>query len=154
VIKLAIYHRYLTHVLFYFCLSLFVMGLIRYGQGRWSKIVENYVCNKTPQQVQSYATSFFRQLPDEYVHGLKKGKYDSNGINSSSASYNSMHNMIAINGPAKETLTLFPIVPTYHGGEASSNNNTNNYEASNSMTLSSPSAGDGGVDLELHLGLY
>jgi hypothetical protein len=140
--------------LFYFCISLFVMGMIRYGQGRWSKIAENYVCNKTPQQVQSYATSFFRHLPNEYVHGLKKRKNDSNGINSSSASYYSMHNMISDNDPAKETLTLFPIVPTYHGGEASSsNNNTNNYEASTSMTLRSPSAGVGGVDLELRLGL-
>jgi hypothetical protein len=60
--------------------------------------------------------------------------------------------MIANNGPAKETLTLFPVVPTYHGGEASNSNNTNNYEASTSMTLPSAS-GDGGVDLELRLGL-
>ncbi|AET03563.1 putative transcription factor MYB/SANT family [Medicago truncatula] len=135
--------------------DLFVMGLIKYGQGRWGKIAENFVCNKTPQQVQSYAASFFRHLPDEYVHGLKKRKYDFNGINSSSsASYYSMHNMIANNDPAKETLALFPIVPTYHEGEASRRNNTNNYEASTSMTLPSPSAGDGGVDLELRLGLY
>jgi len=134
--------------LFYFGISLFVMGLIRYGKGRWSKIAENYVCNKTRQQVQRYATSFFRYLPDEYVHGLRKRKQNTNWINSSSASYYSMHNMIANDDPVTETLTLFPIVSTYHGGEAS------NKGASTTMTLPSPSAGDGGVDLELRLGLY
>lgn len=60
--------------------------------------------------------------------------------------------MTVNNDPAKETLTLFPEVPTYYG-EASSSKNTNNYEASTSMTLPVVSVGDWEVDVELHLGL-
>jgi len=131
--------------LFYVCLSLFVMGLIKYGKGRWSEIAKNFVCNKTPDQVQSYATSFFRYLPDTYVHGLRKRKR--------TLIENPNQNMIVNNDPAKETLTLFPDVPTHYGGEASISNNTNNYEASTSMTLPVVFVGDGEVDVELCLGL-
>ena len=111
--------------------------MIKYGKGKWSEIAKNFVCNKTPQQVQSYANSFFRYLPDTYLHGLRKRK---------------RNNMIVNNDLAKETLTLFPEVPTFYGGEASSSKNTNNYEAGTSMPL--PVVfGDGEVDVELHLGL-
>jgi len=61
--------------------------------------------------------------------------------------------MIVNNDLAKETLTLFPEVPTFYGGEASSSKNTNNYEASTSMTLPVVYVGHGEVDLELRLGL-
>ncbi|RYR08513.1 hypothetical protein Ahy_B05g076249 [Arachis hypogaea] len=42
---------------------LFLMGLSKYGRGRWSKIARHYLHNKTPQQVQSYANRFFSHLP-------------------------------------------------------------------------------------------
>jgi len=119
------------------------MGQIKYGKGRWSEIAKHFVCNKTPQQVQSYATSFFKYLPDIYVHGLRKRTLIENPN----------HNMIVNNDPTKETLTLFPDVPTYYGGEASSSNKTNNYEANTSMTLPVVFVGDGEVDVELRLGL-
>nr|QSD99520.1 MYB family transcription factor [Melilotus albus] len=131
--------------------DLFLMGLIKYGKGNWSKIAKHFVCNKTRQQVQSYATSFFKNLPDTYVHGFKKRKLIPNPYSASN-----IYNVLA-----KDTLTLFPEktpfnynkAPTYYGGEASSSNTTNNYEASTSMNLPSASGGDEEVDLELRLGL-
>nr|QSD99552.1 MYB family transcription factor [Melilotus albus] len=128
--------------------DLFVMGLMEYGKGKWSKIAKHFVCNKTPQQVQSYATNFFKRLPVASMHaGFRKRKLVANP------------NYSASNDPAKETLTLLPEIPpfyynapTYYGGEASSSNTTNNYGASTSMTLPSAS-GQGEVDLELRLGL-
>ena len=117
------------------------MGMIKYGKGKWSEIAKNFVCNKTPQQVQSYGNSFFRYLPGTYLHGLRKRKR------------NNTNNMIVNNDPAKKTLNLFPDVPRYYGGEASSSKNTNNYEASTSMTLPVVSVGNGEVDVELRLGI-
>nr|QSD99538.1 MYB family transcription factor [Melilotus albus] len=128
--------------------DLFVMGMIKYGKGKWSKIAKHFVCNKTPQQVQSYATSFFKYLPDTYVHGFRKGKLIPNPNYS-----------LPNNGLAKDTLHLFPKkapfyynVPIHYEGEASSSRITNNYEAITSMSLPSAAA-NGEVDLELRLGL-
>jgi len=112
------------------------MGLIKYGKGKWSQIAKNYVCSKTPQQVKSYGASFFKHLPATFVHGFRKRILIENPNN-----YASMNNRNSSSAP-------------YYGGEASSSNNTNNYEASTSITLPSPSVGDGGIDLELRLGLY
>ncbi|TKY58397.1 Transcription factor DIVARICATA [Spatholobus suberectus] len=53
--------------------ELFVMGLIKYGKGRWTKIARDFVCSKTPQEVQSYAANFSRHLPPPtYPHGFRR----------------------------------------------------------------------------------
>ncbi|KAL5063556.1 hypothetical protein RYX36_025293 [Vicia faba] len=108
--------------------DLFVMGLIEYGKGKWTKIAKHYVCNKTPQQVQSHARSFFKHLPPTYVHGFRRKKLNSNPNNSLST-----RNV--------ETLNLFP-KKAYTG------------ESSSSMTVPSVSACNGEVDVELRLSLY
>jgi hypothetical protein len=142
------------------------MGLIEYGKGRWSKIAKHYVCNKTPQQVQNYAASFFKHLPPAYVHGFKRRKQISNPNNSFSnrnknSSYYSMPNM---NDLTKEALTLLPETAPYHkvgkyyGGEASSSNNYRIVEmindgASTSITLPNAASTNEKIDLELRLAL-
>jgi hypothetical protein len=136
------------------------MGLIEYGKGRWSKIAKHFVCNKTPQQVQNYAASFFKHLPPAYVHGFKRRKQISNPNNSFSnrnknSSYYSMPNMIPNNDPTKETHIPYHKVGKYYGGEASSSNNyrmvemMNDGARSTSMTLPT----NGKIDLELRLAL-
>ncbi|XP_058764536.1 uncharacterized protein LOC131637994 [Vicia villosa] len=107
--------------------DLFVMGLIEYGKGKWSKIAKHYVCNKTPQQVQSYARSFFKHLPPSYVHGFRRKKSTSN-LNNSVSRRN------------EETLALPK--KAYRG------------ESSTSITVPSVSADNGEVDLKLRLSLY
>lgn len=140
------------------------MGLIEFGKGRWSKIARHYLCNKTPQEVQSYALSFFKHMPTTYMYGLRRRKIISNTTYSASTrnirnfmvDANFMPNMISYNNELpKETLTLLPP----YGGEASTSNNTINYEtfkimssgASTSMTMPNAIA-NGEVDLELRLG--
>ncbi|KAK7360363.1 hypothetical protein VNO77_02350 [Canavalia gladiata] len=134
------------------------MGLIKYGKGRWSKIAREFLWNKTPQQVQKYAASFFRHLPSTYLHGFRrrKGTYSAvNNLMGASSSY-SMPKMV--NEP-QQTLMLFPEkapsfpIPPY--GEGSSSTNRIMYQiqlqtggASTSMTASA----NGEVDLELPLG--
>ncbi|CAK8566744.1 unnamed protein product [Lathyrus sativus] len=109
--------------------DLFVMGLIEYGKGKWSKIAKHYVCSKTPQQVQYYARSFFKYLPASYVHGFRRKKLSSNSNN-----FASRRN--------KETLNLFPMQDSRG-------------ESSTSMTVPRVSAaGNGEVDVELRLSLY
>ncbi|KAK7360364.1 hypothetical protein VNO77_02352 [Canavalia gladiata] len=138
--------------------ELFLMGLIKYGKGRWSKIAREFLWNKTPQQVQKYAASFFRHLPSTYLHGFRrrKGTYSAvNNLMGASSSY-SMPKMV--NEP-QQTLMLFPEkapsfpIPPY--GEGSSSTNRIMYQiqlqtggASTSMTASA----NGEVDLELRLG--
>ncbi|XP_045831498.1 transcription factor MYBS3-like [Trifolium pratense] len=139
--------------------DLFLMGLIEYGKGRWSKIAKHFVCSKTPQQVQNYAASFFKHLPPAYVHGFKRRKQISNPNNSFSkrnrnSSNYSMPNMI----PTKQALTLLPATAPYHqvgkyyGGEASTS--MMNDGASTSMTIMpNATSTNGKVDLELRLAL-
>ncbi|CAL5197382.1 unnamed protein product [Lathyrus oleraceus] len=108
--------------------DLFVMGLIEYGNGKWSKIAKHYICNKTPQQVQCYARSFFKYLPASYVHRFKRKKLSSNSNN-----FVSRRN--------KETLNLFP-KKDYRG------------ETSTIMNVSRADVDNGEVDVELRLSLY
>ncbi|CAL5197380.1 unnamed protein product [Lathyrus oleraceus] len=105
--------------------DLFVMGLIEYGKGKWSKIAQHYVCNKTPQQVQCYAHSFFKYLPASYVHCFKRKKLPSNSNN-----FVSRRN--------KNTLNLF-------------SKKDYREETSTTMTLPRDVVGNGKVDVELRL---
>ncbi|XP_050918077.1 transcription factor MYBS3 [Lathyrus oleraceus] len=108
--------------------DLFVMGLTEYGKGKWSKIAKHYVCNKTPQQVQCYARSFFKYLPASYVHRFKRKKLSSNTDN-------------FVSRKNKETLNLFPMKDYRE-------------ESSTFMNVPRVSSSNGEVDVELRLSLY
>ncbi|RDX93551.1 hypothetical protein CR513_24177, partial [Mucuna pruriens] len=82
--------------------------------------------NKTPQQVQSYAASFFRHLPSTYLHGFRKKKPTYYAAMAASVSYS----IDMIVKEPQQTHMLFPdkgpcpslLAPSYE--EASCNNNT------------------------------
>ncbi|KAF3440896.1 hypothetical protein FNV43_RR19182 [Rhamnella rubrinervis] len=52
--------------------ELFLMGLVRYGKGHWTKIARHFVGTKTPQQVSTYALAFFKRLPITYLYAFKR----------------------------------------------------------------------------------
>ena len=54
------------------CFRLFLMGLVRYGKGHWTKIARHFVGTKTPQQVSTYALAFFKRLPITYLYAFKR----------------------------------------------------------------------------------
>ncbi|RDX94750.1 Transcription factor DIVARICATA, partial [Mucuna pruriens] len=141
--------------------ELFVMGLIRYGKGRWTKIAKDYVCNKTPQQVQSYAASFSRNLPLPPAYSapyLMSRNW--NLTVGPSASYS----MPVIVNQSQQLFTLVPVsapfilVPTY--GEASNNTNTNTImhgfqmqtiRTTASTSMNAIASANEEIDLELRL---
>ncbi|TKY73938.1 Transcription factor DIVARICATA [Spatholobus suberectus] len=146
--------------------ELFLMGLIKYGKGRWSKIARHFVWNKTPQQVQSYAASFFRHLPSTYLHGFRRRKptYPAANLMSRNnhfmvASASASYSMPMIVNQPQQTHLFFPekapflLAPSY--GKASSNTTTINYGFQMQTGGASTSVNDsanGEVDLELRMG--
>lgn len=162
----------------HFDYRLFVKGLIKYGKGDWAKIAEEFVCNKTPQQVQSYAIIFFKNLqqsvnppPPTYSYGYssKNPTYfapypmsrnlnpmvDPSASNSMSMIVNQSQQLftpVPMNVP-------FPLVPQY--GEASTSTNTNTIAYRFQTHTSGATAGTSmhaiandnkEIDLELRLG--
>lgn len=111
---------------------LFLMGLIKYGRGHWSKIARQFLLNKTPHQVQSYGASFFRHLPSTHLHDFRRRKptYSTSSLmpknNNLMAASVSMP--MIVNELQQQTHMLFPenapflLAPSH--GEASSSNNT------------------------------
>ncbi|KAG5134452.1 hypothetical protein JHK82_025640 [Glycine max] len=156
--------------------ELFVKGLIKYGKGDWAKIAEEFVCNKTPQQVQSYAIIFFKNLqqsvsppPPTYSYGYssKNPTYfapypmsrnlnpmvDPSASNSMSMIVNQSQQLftpVPMNVP-------FPLVPQY--GEASTSTNTIAYGfqthtsgATAGTSMHAIANDNKEIDLELRLG--
>ncbi|KAG5031670.1 hypothetical protein JHK85_015652 [Glycine max] len=150
--------------------ELFLMGLIKYGKGHWSKIARHFLLNKTPQQVQSYGASFFRNLPSTHLHGFRRRKPSystsslmskNNNLMAASASTTSYFMPMIVNEP-QQTHMFFPenaplnfLLAPSHGEASSSNNNTTMYgfqmQTSGARTSMNASA-NGEVDLELRLG--
>ncbi|MED6204072.1 hypothetical protein PIB30_005469 [Stylosanthes scabra] len=85
--------------------ELFMMGLRKYGRGRWNEIAGHYLNNKTPQQIQNYADNFF-------YDSFRGRRNSSSSIYSpsSTASFRtySSENNNNNDEPIKETLMLFP----------------------------------------------
>ncbi|XP_020225095.1 uncharacterized protein LOC109806974 [Cajanus cajan] len=154
--------------------ELFVMGLIRYGKGRWTKIAKDFLRNKTPQQVQSYAANFMQQVPPPFPHefGRRTPTYSSPHFMSNDWNLiidPSIPNSVpvVVNNRSQQLFTLVPMTDRFlldpPNGEASTstNNNTNTIKygfqmhtgdvvASTSMNVT-PSANED-IDLELRLG--
>ncbi|KAK7360359.1 hypothetical protein VNO77_02346 [Canavalia gladiata] len=153
--------------------ELFLMGLIKYGKGRWGKISKHFLWNKTPEQIQGYATSFFGNLPYTYLHGFKRKKPTYSVANLMSKNKTLMDastsNSIPmnVNQQPQQALKLFPekapFFPVSPYEEAKANNNNNNNAimfgfqkqtnvASTSINTNSRANANGEVDLELRLG--
>lgn len=147
------------------------MGLIKFGKGHWSEIAKYFLLNKTPQQVQNYAASFYRHLPATYLYGFRRRRltnyYDCSLMagNMNLMEAPTPYSCPVVLNEAPKTLTLFsektplfPISPFEEGGSGNasgSSNNTINYgsqmlpsDASISLTTSD----NEGIDLELRLG--
>lgn len=118
------------------------MGLVTFGRGSWTKIARNFVLNKTPQQVQSHATSFFKHVPAMCIHNFRKNSSFPPFVTS---------NHLNLMGPP-QTLMLFPTA------ECSNSNNNNAYQEMETredcgVVINPSMAAVGGeVDLELRLG--
>ncbi|XP_020230834.1 uncharacterized protein LOC109811489 [Cajanus cajan] len=154
--------------------ELFVMGLIRYGNRRWTRIANEFLPNKTPQQVQSYAANFLRDIPPpSSPHGFRGRISITSSPNPVSIDWNLVVDPFAPNSMPmlvnNQSQQLFSLVPmnaflmTPPNGEASTSNNintnTNMYEflthtsdaIANTSIDVTPSANEE-IDLELHLG--
>lgn len=68
----------------FFFYRLFLMGLVKYGKGQWSKIARHFVGTKTAQQVSAYAMAFYKRLPVTYLYAFKRKRttidYLQNGV--------------------------------------------------------------------------
>ncbi|RDY05794.1 Transcription factor DIVARICATA, partial [Mucuna pruriens] len=135
--------------------ELFLMGLIKYGRGPWSKIARDFVCNKTPQQVQRYAASFFRHLPSTHLHGFRRRRatyFDANSLPTNKK------NLMGVN-ETKQILALFPEKASYfpvppYGEAGNSFSATTKYQfqlQTGGASTSKSASANGKVDLELHL---
>ncbi|KAK7360341.1 hypothetical protein VNO77_02327 [Canavalia gladiata] len=123
--------------------ELFLLGLNKCGKGRWSRIAKDFLRNKTPQQVQRYAASYFRNLPSTCLQDLKTKKPTYSGVNNLMGLSSSFSMSKMVNEP-QQTLMLFPEkAPSFHGYQPQQTGG-----ASTSMTATV----NGEVDLELRLG--
>ncbi|XP_027347940.1 uncharacterized protein LOC113859334 [Abrus precatorius] len=142
--------------------ELLLRGILKYGKGHWSEIAKHFLPNKTEQEIQSYATSFFTNLP--YTHPedycTRKQTFFANSLIPTDKMSASLSNVMPmIDNKPQQTLMLFLeetsffLVPS--NGEASSNTKTNMYGSQMQIgdeNTSMNASVNGEVDLELRLG--
>ncbi|XP_027347988.1 uncharacterized protein LOC113859403 [Abrus precatorius] len=142
--------------------ELFLRGIIKYGRGHWSEIAKHFLPNKTAQEIQSYATSFFTNLPSAHHEDYctRKQTFFTNSLMPrDKMSASPSNSMPMIDNKSQQTLMLFPEEDSFllvlSNGEASSNTKTDMYGSqmqTGGENTSMNASVIGEVDLELRLG--